>query len=999
MERSSDILTQRFYHWEQRGRGWHAFDFPVELEPEFHPFFGHYIRDTKNEDDGRRHTIASALLSALKRKKKTPPDPIDDALTSIPPVRAYPEERDENLIVYGILLPKGGRIEMEDMEQLLLMLSYTTHALSFEIIATAEQIRLQITCHSIDETHVVNQIKAYFPTGFFSKYQEGLEILDGDSQTCVVNFGLTEEFMRPLALYDDLRDDPYIGLFASLAGIRQGERGVIQILFKGAVNPWSESILRSVTTSNGSSFFADAPEMVKLAQSKTSVPLYAVCIRACGQAPTNNRAIEITKTISTALNFISKSANNSLQVLSDYGYPIDDMIADVFLRQSHRIGMLINGKELATIAHFPTDTVINPALQREARKTKQAPYYGIGHNIVLGTNMHNGQEVQVTVPASIRLQHTHIIGATGTGKSTMLLSMLVQDMHLGNGVALLDPHGDLVEAVLSHIPKNRMEDVILVDPADSEYPVGFNILQAHSEIEKDILSSDLVAAFKRNSTSWGDQMNSVLANAILAFLENDQGGTLVDLRKFLIEKPFRDEYLQKVQDQHIVYYWHNEYPLLKSSSIGSILTRLDTFLRPKLIRNMVGQKKSLEFEHILDSRKILLVKLSQGLIGAENSFLLGTFFVSKIYQAAMARQTKSQAARGDFFFYIDEFQNFITPSMSHILSGARKYHLGLILAHQDMQQLQRYDGELASAVVVNAGTRVCFRLGDVDARRFAGGFSYFDADDLENLRTGEAIARIEQPTSDFNLATIRPPEINREEAETIVESVILQSRHRYGTKKELVEKSLDYLGSISKEDVALPKADPVYEQWKPKKEPFIPVEIETQSTKKTEQTQHRYLQTLIKRMAESRGYKAIIEDSTPDGKGRVDLSLEREGKRIACEISITTDDTWEVHNVQKCLLAGYHEVIVCSNDIKHLARIREQLESNLSKIDFSRVLVCEPQAIVEYLDKQVVKEMAKETVHKGYRIKVEYEASTSQDMERKKENVAKAVTKSAERKK
>ena len=260
-----------------------------------------------------------------------------------------------------------------------------------------------------------------------------------------------------------------------------------------------------------------------------------------------------------------------------------------------------------------------------------------------------------------------------------------------------------------------------------------------------------------------------------------------------MEKAFRDVYLKTVRDQHVVYYWQKEFPLLKSGSVGPILTRLDTFLRPKLIRNMVAQRKGLDFENILDTQKILLVKLSQGLIGAENSFLLGTFFVSKMYQAAMARQAKSKTERNDFFLYIDEFQNFITPSMSHILSGARKYHLGLILAHQDMQQLQKYDTELASSVVVNAGTRICFRLGDTDARRFANGFSYFEVEDLENLHTGEAIARIEQPNFDFSLSTIPLPELNSREAEETAKLVIAHSRERYGTPKEIVERSLEQI--------------------------------------------------------------------------------------------------------------------------------------------------------------------------------------------------------------
>src|ERR1019366_6790838 len=273
-------------------------------------------------------------------------------------------------------------------------------------------------------------------------------------------------------------------------------------------------------------------------------------------------------------------------------------------------------------------------------------------------------------------------------------------------------------------------------------------------------------------TSWGDQMNSVFANAILAFLESDKGGTLIDLRKFLIEKPFREQYPKSVTDPSIVYYWQKEYPILKSGSIGPILTRLDSFLRPKMIRNMVAQNKSLDFEDILDSKKILLMKLSQGLIGAENSYLLGTFMVSKIQQAAMARQVKQQADRSDYYLYIDEFQNFITPSMSAILSGARKYHLGLILAHQDMQQLHKEDSELESSVMANAGTRICFRLGDADARKFEGGFSYFDTMDLQNLSTGEAIIRIERPENDCNMTTIpvgeRDADVAREARDTVI---------------------------------------------------------------------------------------------------------------------------------------------------------------------------------------------------------------------------------------
>ena len=304
--------------------------------------------------------------------------------------------------------------------------------------------------------------------------------------------------------------------------------------------------------------------------------------------------------------------------------------------------------------------------------------------------------------------------------------------------------------------------MVLFNPADSEYPVGFNILSANSELEKTILSSDLGGVFKRFATSWGDQMTSLLGNAILAFLESPQGGTLLDLRRFLIEPDFRAGVLASITDPQIRYRWLREFPLLKGTPQASILTRLDTFLRPKLIRNIVAQHENrLRFDDILNTGKILLIRLAQGLIGEENSHLLGAFLVSKLHQVVMARQEVAAAARRDFFLYIDEFQNFITPSLAAILSGGRKYRLGLNLAHQDLRQLWGRDPDVASAVIANPSVRVCFRLGDFDAQRLKESFASFEPRDLQTLGVGEAVARIDRSDWDFNLKTLPVPPVRR----------------------------------------------------------------------------------------------------------------------------------------------------------------------------------------------------------------------------------------------
>ena len=261
-------------------------------------------------------------------------------------------------------------------------------------------------------------------------------------------------------------------------------------------------------------------------------------------------------------------------------------------------------------------------------------------------------------------------------------------------------------------------------------------------------------------------MNSVLANAILAFLESDSGGTLVHMRRFLVDKEYRASFLKQVSDQEVVFYWQKEFPSLSGKPQGPVLTRLDTFLRPKPIRHMVAQKENrIDFGEIMNNGKIFLAKLAHGAIGEENSFLLGAFIVSKFHQLAISRQELAKEDRRPFYFYIDEFQNFITPSMESMLSGGRKHGIALILAHQELQQLASKNKEVASSVIANPYTRICFRMGDFDAKKLESGFSYFEATDLQNLGLGEAICRIEQTAYDFNLKTAPLPEPDGDETE------------------------------------------------------------------------------------------------------------------------------------------------------------------------------------------------------------------------------------------
>jgi len=787
---TSEQLTENFYQWERRGRGWQLWPEPVEIEPVYEPFMHRYSGYPSSYDDGRRPTVLSSLIERIRNSlfgnKQIEPEP--EAKEEIQPELF----QDSSPLRYlTISMSLKDKVDYGCTEQFLMSLGGCVFPVSFEIIGTFEKTTVQLVCREADLYHLKPQLEAYFPDAVVYDEGEDLNSLATDSKEKVfMDFALVQEFMRPIRTFKGFDPDPLTGIFAALENLKKDEIGIFQVLFQPARHSWAESIARSVTDWEGKSFFADSPDMQHLAKEKIQKPLFAVCLRIGSQSPENVRAWEIASALTGGLAPVSRTESNELSHLDNDGYDDSVHAEDIRYRQSRRSGMLLNIEELVSLVHPPSHSVRAAKLRRELKKTKLVPSIATGHEFMLGNNYHEGKETAVSLSSEQRLRHTHIIGATGTGKSTLLLKMIVQDIENGLGVGVLDPHGDLIDRILGYIPENRLEDVVLVDPSDSDYPVGLNILSAYSDIDKTVLSSDLVGVFKRLSTAWGDQMNSIFGNAILAFLESEKGGTLVDLRRFLVEKDFRQRFLSTVKDQDVVYYWHKVFPQLGGRLYAPILTRLDTFLRPKPIRYMVAQKEGLNFQKILDGNKIFLAKLAHGLIGMENAYLLGTIICSKFHQAVMARQAVSDTERSNFFLYIDEFQNFVTESMTEILSGARKYHFGLVLAHQELHQLLSKDSQLASSVISNPGTRICFRIGDFDAKKLEDGFSSFDAKDLQNLGVGEAIARVERAEYDFNLKTIPPADVAVELVKQRREKLISLSRQKYALPKEKVAEEL-----------------------------------------------------------------------------------------------------------------------------------------------------------------------------------------------------------------
>jgi hypothetical protein len=1017
MSRLDEQLTEQFRRWEHRGRGWQVFDEPVSPEPPFRPFEGHYLPTAPPIDDGIKPTLLSSLIQILSSKLSTAPPPS--------PVELEPEEEPEptplvreSLVEFQASLPEKLDVTREVFEQFLLNLSLCHEPIAFELLGTHKTVTAQFAAASTDASLLRRQLQAHFPEAVFVSCEGSLdkawETSAGD-EALAVEFGLAREFMLPLTTG---KLDPFIGIFGALSELYPGELGIFQVLWQPVHNHWAESIINSVTHSDGKPFFVNQPELTSAAEDKIASPLFAAVVRILVRAGEFERLLQLARDLAGSLRVFAHPNGNELIPLQNDNYPFEDHIEDVLRRQSRRPGMLLNSDELIGFVHLPSSAVRSPVFERQTVKTKAAPaIVRQQQGLMLGNNEHAGEALSVRLMSEQRVRHCHIIGASGTGKSTLLFNLIRQDIENGEGVAVLDPHGDLIDRILGIIPSERVDDVVLVDPSDEQYSIGFNILSAHSELEKNLLASDLVAVFQRLSTSWGDQMNSVLQNAILAFLESDRRGTIADLRRFLIEPAFRNEFLKSVKDSEVVYYWQKSFPHLSGNkSIGSILTRLDTFLAQKPIRHMVSQPENrLDFAHIMDSGKIFLAKLPEGLLGRENSYLLGALLVSKFHQIAMSRQAQQIATRRDFWLYIDEFANFITPSMAEILTNARKYRIGLTLAHHELQQLERSQ-DVASAVMSHPFTRIVFRVGDNDARKLAESFASFEAKDLRNLETGQAVCRVERSDYDFNLSIPLPVEPDKDEAAARRQKVITVSRNRYGTaradvetvltkSRETVPKVAPPTSPLSTPVAELPKGSEVSKEAEP---PAIfeitpPVVVEIPKAEapviKHESprdlgrggAQHQAIQKRIKEAAEELGFRSVIEKSVLDGQGSVDLWLERTGESIACEISISTTIDHEVSNVAKCLKAGLTKVAVICLDEERLRKIGKAVSGSLGTELAARVGYFQPDPFIVHLKAlKPPTPQPSQTQYGGYKVKRSIPKLSAQE-QKQKEDIANRI--------
>ncbi len=413
-------------------------------------------------------------------------------------------------------------------------------------------------------------------------------------------------------------------------------------------------------------------------------------------------------------------------------------------------------------------------------------------NTPIGVTNWRNQQQPFGIKQEDRFGHIYCIGKTGTGKSTLLQSMAIDDITQGNGLCIIDPHGDIAENILNYIPNERLNDVLYFNPQDEAYPVGFNPLQAVHPQYHHLIASGLIATFKKIwNDSWGPRLEYILRNSILTLLDYPNA-TLLDIQPLLTDYYFRNKVLTYTKNMQIVSFWQNEFdkysPALKSEAIAPILNKVGIFFSSSILRNIIGQKRSsFKMREIMNQKKILICNLSKGAIGEDVSALLGSMIVTAIQLEALYRTTQDITERIPFYLYVDEMQSFVSLSFADILSEARKYKLSLFLTHQYIDQI---DERIRSAIFGNVGTLISFRVGAEDAAYLEKEFHpEINAEDL--IRQERFSMYIKLMIDGATSKTFSAKTIPLQPFTHSYKNYILQhSREKYGLQKDVIEKEI-----------------------------------------------------------------------------------------------------------------------------------------------------------------------------------------------------------------
>ncbi len=721
---------------------------------------------------------------------------------------------------------------------------------SFEIACTDKKISFYINCPVSLRDLVEKQIHAQYPHAFIDEvpiYNPFPE----NAETAVAELQLQKPYFYPLRTYKNMESDPLNAVTNAMSKLQEGEGAAVQFVVLPAGTDWQKQPRKialeiqqgknpdTVTQDKFSKFLGEVArgmsravsgksegedkkdlsgqsqpihltpmqqEIVKRLEEKASRPGYKTNIRIVTASTTPGNAKVHLSNIQAAFlqfnmppfNALKSSGRAHRDIMRDYIFRI--------FRGSFFGELILNTEELTSLWHLPSGYLETPNIKWLISKKAPAPINLPTQGLLLGKNEYRGQETKVFMERDDRRRHMYIIGRTGVGKTEIMKNMAVQDIQNGEGLCIIDPHGDFIEDILPHIPKERAEDVVLFDPSDIERPQGLNMLEAPNEAQKDFAVQEMISIFYKLVTDpamLGPMFEHNMRNAMLTLMADEEHpGTLVDIPRIFTDMEFQKYKVSKVQDPLVRAFWEKEMAKTsdfhKSEMLGYLVSKVGRFVENSMVRNIVGQPhSSFNFRSIMDEGKILLVNLSKGKVGEMNAKLLGLIIVSKLQMAALSRADMREGERKDFYLYVDEFQNFITDAFDSILSEARKYRLNLIIAHQYLAQLEQGAGaqgagskSLRDAVFGNAGTMVAFRIGVEDAESIAKEMSpTFNEFDLVNVERFNGFIKLMlngTASKPFNMATYALPKPTDRQKE-VAEAIRQLSRLKHGRPRAQVE--------------------------------------------------------------------------------------------------------------------------------------------------------------------------------------------------------------------
>jgi len=604
---------------------------------------------------------------------------------------------------------------------------------------------------------------------------------------------LAGPYCHPIRTFSRFDEDPLGPALAVLDELKDNEWAVLQILCCRALNPWGENLRLACEDPfrPGKMIFEEID--AKLVDDKLRSPLYAVCVHLAANTKRTLRNLSafIHQFHSSDNRLIVRESSVWQQQWTDNPFPGEVLWrSTIGAREALTPGMLLNVKELTGLLHLPNPALPCERLLRVKVRTRQSPEPNQADAaVIIGENVHRGKVRRVALAPEARLRHCYLAGASGAGKSTLLLNMIVQDIAAGRGVGLLDPHGDLVKSVLRHIPQHRLDDVILFDAADTEYPFALNILAAQDDAERERIVAETVMALERYfPASWGPRLERILQYTLRTVLHAIPDATLADVELMLTDPEHRAVVLARTTDPRMLQFWNTQFKFFPKNATDPVLNKLSVFLLDRRVRNIICQRRSaIDFDQLLNDGKILLANLSTGLLTEKISGTLGSFLVTKIVNAAFRRAAVPESQRRPWYLYVDEFQSFMNLSVGfeRILAESRKYKL--VLAGLANQYIGQLSPGVRQAIFGNVGNLIVFRLGVEDAQAAAKELGVFTAEDVLNLEVGQAIARLGVASTAFNLQTYRESEASPRDLSS---QVIDLARRRYAKPRKEVEKEI-----------------------------------------------------------------------------------------------------------------------------------------------------------------------------------------------------------------